>query len=103
VRLAGGFGGRRWRAAGEEVLRPNQGEGGDSAERDQGGADDEDQVQPRNERDVAARRQACLPRIGCDRGMDAGGQGLWSTRPDWDDVLAWETALGARRFAGRSA
>ena len=37
------------------------------------------------------------------RGMDGGGQGLWSTRPDWDDVLAWETALGARRFAGRSA
>ena len=37
------------------------------------------------------------------RGMDAGGQGLWSTRPDWDDVLAWEAALGARRFAGRSA
>ena len=37
------------------------------------------------------------------RGMELHGQGVWSTRPDWDDVLAWEAALGARRFAGRGA
>jgi exodeoxyribonuclease V beta subunit len=37
------------------------------------------------------------------RGMVAPGEGLWSTRPDWDDVVAWDTALGARRFAGRGA
>jgi len=37
------------------------------------------------------------------RGMDGRGHGVWSTRPDWDEVVAWETALGARRFAGRSS
>jgi exodeoxyribonuclease V beta subunit len=37
------------------------------------------------------------------RGMDGRGQGVWSIRPDWDEVLAWETALGARRFGGRGA
>ncbi len=33
------------------------------------------------------------------RGMDARGEGVWSTRPDWDEVLGWDVALGARRFA----
>jgi exodeoxyribonuclease V beta subunit len=37
------------------------------------------------------------------RGMGVRGEGLWSTRPAWDEVLAWEAALGARRFAGRGA
>jgi len=37
------------------------------------------------------------------RGMDVRGEGLWSTRPAWEDLLAWEAALGARRFAGRGA
>jgi exodeoxyribonuclease V beta subunit len=33
------------------------------------------------------------------RGMDAHGEGVWSTRPDWDEVLGWDVALGERRFA----
>ncbi len=31
------------------------------------------------------------------RGFDAAGQGLWSSRPGWDQVLAWESALRAPR------
>jgi exodeoxyribonuclease V beta subunit len=27
------------------------------------------------------------------RGFDARGSGIWSARPSWDDVLAWEKAL----------
>jgi exodeoxyribonuclease V beta subunit len=27
------------------------------------------------------------------RGFDSRGSGLWSARPDWDEVLAWESAL----------
>jgi exodeoxyribonuclease V beta subunit len=34
------------------------------------------------------------------RGFDAGGAGVWTARPTWDDVLGWENALRARRFAG---
>ena len=37
------------------------------------------------------------------RGMEAPGEGVWSDRPSWRDVMAWEAALGARRFAGRGA
>jgi len=36
------------------------------------------------------------------RGMETPGQGVWSSRPPWDDVLAWDEALGTRRFAGRA-
>lgn len=34
------------------------------------------------------------------RGLDAEGRGVWSSRPAWDEVLAWDGALRARRFAG---
>jgi exodeoxyribonuclease V beta subunit len=34
------------------------------------------------------------------RGLDADGRGLWSARPSWDEVLAWEQALRARRSWG---
>jgi exodeoxyribonuclease V beta subunit len=37
------------------------------------------------------------------RGMDARGEGLWASRPDWDEVVAWDAALGARRFTGRGS
>ncbi len=37
------------------------------------------------------------------RGMDVRGEGVWSSRPDWDEVVAWDAALGARRFTGRGA
>jgi exodeoxyribonuclease V beta subunit len=30
-------------------------------------------------------------------------RGLWSARPTWDDVLAWDAGLGAKRFIGRGA
>ena len=33
------------------------------------------------------------------RGFDEGG-GLWSSRPSWDDLLAWDEALRARRDWG---
>jgi exodeoxyribonuclease V beta subunit len=29
------------------------------------------------------------------RGLDEQGNGLWSARPDWDDLARWEGALGA--------
>jgi exodeoxyribonuclease V beta subunit len=35
------------------------------------------------------------------RGMEAPDEGLWSARPSWDDILDWDAALSARRFAGR--
>jgi exodeoxyribonuclease V beta subunit len=34
------------------------------------------------------------------RGLDAAGRGLWSARPTWEQVLAWEDALRARRAWG---
>jgi exodeoxyribonuclease V beta subunit len=38
------------------------------------------------------------------RGLDANGDGVWSARPSWDELLAWESALRARRYrAGSSA
>jgi exodeoxyribonuclease V beta subunit len=37
------------------------------------------------------------------RGLDANGEGVWSARPSWEKVLAWESALRARRYgAGRA-
>jgi exodeoxyribonuclease V beta subunit len=43
------------------------------------------------------------------RGLHAGGAGVWAARPGWDDLVAWEAALRARRYgvgaaggAGRS-
>jgi exodeoxyribonuclease V beta subunit len=32
------------------------------------------------------------------RGFDAEGQGLWSARPSWQQVLEWESALRAPRY-----
>jgi exodeoxyribonuclease V beta subunit len=38
------------------------------------------------------------------RGLDATGNGVWSARPAWSQVLGWENALRApRRRAGGSA
>jgi exodeoxyribonuclease V beta subunit len=34
------------------------------------------------------------------RGLDAGGDGVWSACPSWDEVLASESALRARRHWG---
>jgi exodeoxyribonuclease V beta subunit len=34
------------------------------------------------------------------RGFDANGQGLWSSRPSWEQVVAWEAALVGRRDWG---
>jgi len=37
------------------------------------------------------------------RGMAVAGEGVWSGRPTWDEVLAWNAALDERRFAGRGS
>jgi exodeoxyribonuclease V beta subunit len=37
------------------------------------------------------------------RGLGGGGAGVWSARPGWDELLAWEEALRARRVDGRGA
>ena len=34
------------------------------------------------------------------RGFDASGQGLWSSRPSWDQVVEWEQTLMGRRDWG---
>lgn len=38
------------------------------------------------------------------RGFAAGANGVWSAQPSWDDLVAWERELGARRswVAGRA-
>ena len=35
------------------------------------------------------------------RGLDERGGGVWTARPTWEKVVSWETALRARRLAGR--
>ena len=39
------------------------------------------------------------------RGMGQGGDGVWSARPSWDDLLRWERELGDRRswIGGRTS
>jgi exodeoxyribonuclease V beta subunit len=34
------------------------------------------------------------------RGFDARANGLWSARPDWDEILGWDQILRARRHWG---
>jgi exodeoxyribonuclease V beta subunit len=40
---------------------------------------------------------------GMETRPETAAEGVWSSRPSWDDVIAWDAALGARRFAGRGA
>jgi exodeoxyribonuclease V beta subunit len=44
----------------------------------------------------------CFLRGMEQRSAETTAEGLWSSRPSWDDVLAWDAALEAKRFAGRA-
>jgi exodeoxyribonuclease V beta subunit len=37
------------------------------------------------------------------RGLDGAGNGLWTSRPSWDELRVWDDALRARRFPGRAS